>query len=124
MDRTVSDADMRKYVLYVFQLRASVARRKHIPARKSSKPYLYVGYTSKSADERLEEHRVGRYVADRKWVAYYKRPRPDLSARWPTYATQREALAGEAALAKALGRRGFTVVNKTGVPISIAKRGE
>lgn len=50
---------MGKYVLYVFQLRASVARRKRTPARATSKPYLYVGYTSRSADERLEEHRVG-----------------------------------------------------------------
>jgi hypothetical protein len=110
---------MRSYVLYVFQLRASVARKPRIPPRKSSKPYLYVGYTSKPAEERLEEHRVGRYVADRRWVPYWKRPRPDLSARWPTYATQAEALAGEAALAKALGRRGFTIVNKTGKAIEI-----
>ena len=110
---------MSTYVLYVFQLRASVARRKHTPARKTSKPFLYVGYTSKSADKRLEEHRVGRYVADRKWVPYYKRPRRDLFDRWPTYATQDEALAGEAALAEVLGTRGFTVVNKTGTPISI-----
>ena len=115
---------MRKYVLYVFQLRASVARVRRTPARKTSKPYLYVGYTSRSADERLEEHRIGRFVADRKWVPYYKRPRPDLSARCPTYATQDEALVGEAALAKALGTRGFTVVNKTGTPIAIPRRSE
>lgn len=108
-------------MLYVFQLRASVSRLRRTPARKTSKPYLYVGYTSKSAEERLEEHRVGRFVADRKWEPYYKRPRPDLSARWPTYATQDEALAGEAALSKALSGRGFTVVNKTGTPISIAR---
>jgi len=113
---------MSEHVLYVFQLRASVARMKRTPARTTSKPYLYVGYTSRSADERLEEHRVGRFAADRKWVPYYKRPRPDLCARWPTYATQDEALAAEAALAKELMARGFTVVNKTGTPISIPRR--
>ena len=106
-------------MLYVFQLRATVARRRRTPARKTSKPYLYVGYTSKSAEERLEEHRVGRFAADRKWVPYFKRPRLDLSARWPTYAAQDDALAGEAALARALGARGFTVANKTGIAISI-----
>jgi hypothetical protein len=111
-----------RYVLYVFQLRASVASKTSIPARASSKPYIYVGYTSKSADERLEEHGRGRYVADRKWAPYYKRARPDLSVGWPTYATQREALAGEAALAGALGKRGFTVVNGTGKAIVIAAK--
>jgi hypothetical protein len=110
---------MRRYVLYVFQLRASVSRKRSVPARRSTKPFVYVGYTSKSADERLEEHRIGRYAADKKWVPYWKRPRPDLYAHLPSYGTKDEALAGEAALARALGRRGFTVVNKTGQPIKI-----
>lgn len=110
---------MTRYVLYVFQLRASIGDKKRTPARRSPKPYLYVGLTSKTAEERLEEHRWGRYVGDRKWAPYFKRARPDLSAGWPEYATQREALAGEAALAVELERRGFTVVNGTGKPITI-----
>ena len=116
---SVSDALMRRYVLYVFALRASVAQVKRIPSRISMKPYVYVGYTSKAASERLEEHRIGHYVADRRWARHYKKPRPDLHEDWPTYATRDEALAGESELAEALRRRRFTVVNKTGKPIVI-----
>lgn len=118
-DPAAAEVAAPRYVLYVFQLRASVASRKRTPTRKTSKPYVYVGYTSRSAEERLEEHRIGRFVADRKWVPHYKRPRPDLSAGSPSYATLDDALAGEAALAKSLEARGFTVVNGTGAPLAI-----
>ena len=113
---------MRTYVLYAFELRDSVAKRRGIPPRISVEPYVYVGYTSKSRRERLDEHGVGRYVADRKWAKHYNRARFDLNAGWPTYKTQDEALAGESGLAEALRERGFTVVNKTGRPLSIAPK--
>lgn len=113
---------MAEYQLYVFELSDSVASRKGVPARRSSHPYVYVGYTSRARRVRLKEHRHGRFFADKKWAPHYVTARPDLYRLWPTYEALDDALAGELRLATGLDRRGFTVVNKTGTAITIDRR--
>lgn len=113
---------MRRYVLYVFELRDSVGKLRRVPARMTSEPYVYVGYTAKRRRERLREHRIGHYVADRRWAPHYGKTRGDLWAGWQKYATQAEVLAAESQLAASLQERGYTVVNKTGSPLSIAPK--
>lgn len=110
---------MRRYRVYVIELKDSVAKRRKVPERRSSKPFLYVGYTSKRRRERLAEHRIGRFAGDRKWAKHYGRARADLWADAPKYRTKADALAGEAALAAALDELGYTVVNKTGEEMSL-----
>ncbi len=111
---------MSRHVLYVIELSDSVAKKKNIPPRRSPKPYIYVGQTSKRRRVRLAEHRSGeRYVADRRWAKHYGRARADLWADWPKYRSKADALAGEAALAAELNERGYTVVNKTGTAIEL-----
>lgn len=111
---------MRRYVLYVIELSDSVAKRRRIPQRRSTAPYVYVGYTSKRRRMRLAEHRSGeRFSADRRWAKHYGRARADLWADWPKYRSKADALAGEAALAAELNELGYTVVNKTGSPIEL-----
>lgn len=110
---------MAEYVLYAFELADSVVNRRSVPEKASDKPYVYVGYTSRERRRRLNEHRVGRFAADKKWARHYVRARPDLYRLWPTYSSQDEALAGEDRLAGALRRQGYTVVNRTGHAIRI-----
>ncbi len=110
----------RRYVLYVIELSDSVGKRRKIPRRRSSKPYLYVGQTSKRRRERLAEHRTGRYAGDRKWMPHYVRARADLWRGWPRVHTLDDALDAERDLADALETRGYTVVNKTGSAIQLA----
>lgn len=108
-----------RYSLYVIELADSVANIKRVPDRRSSKPFVYVGYTSKRRRERLAEHRIGRYVADRKWVPHYVRARADLWRGWRSVHSKHEALAAERGLADALDAAGYTVVNKTGKPLAL-----
>jgi hypothetical protein len=109
----------RRYVLYVFELSDAVGRRRRVPSRRSSKPYVYVGYTSKTRRARLAEHGEGRYSGDRKWAPHYVRARADLWNGWPRVDTLDDALDGERDLADALNARGFTVVNKTGERLNL-----
>ncbi len=113
---------MARYALYVFELSDSVGKKPGIPAKISAAPYVYVGYTGKKRRERLKEHRTGYYAADKRWMKHYARTRADLWADWPKYATKADALSAEAELAAALGEQGYTVVNKTGIALAIAKK--
>lgn len=110
---------MSRYLVYVVELSDSVAKRPGIPRRLSEKPYIYVGYTSKRRRVRLAEHRIGRYVADRRWAPHYLRARADLWSGWPAVHTLTDALEAERDLADALTARGYTVVNKTGKPLAL-----
>lgn len=112
----------RRYVVYAFELSDSVAKRRRIPPRRTSKPYVYVGYTSKRRRERLAEHRTGRYAGDRKRMPHYVRARADLWHGWPAVHTLTDALEAERDLADALETRGYTVVNNVGEPVSVPPR--
>ena len=119
-ESTYVDGDTTTNRLYVFELADTVRERHRVPPKRTARPYVYVGYTGRSRRERLNEHRLGRFAADKKWAPHYVRARADLYRLWPTYPTAEEALEAEANLARVLATEGYTVVNKTGRAIQIS----
>lgn len=112
------------YWVYVFELADDVGSLRNVPAKQGRRPYVYVGYTGKPRRQRLREHRIGWHFADRKWVPYYVRARPDLYRGWGPYLTPTEALRMERTRAESLKTHGYTVANNTGRQIQIPSSAE
>jgi hypothetical protein len=98
-----------RYVVYVIELQEAACTRRDCPARAAGKPHVYVGETSKTAEERFDVHLAGGAKAARVVAKHGVRLRPRLSRAWGPYGTRQEAQVAEDALAKRLRKRGFHV---------------
>ena len=105
---SADDADVRgdlgrSYWAYVIELSDEIEQPAGV-----TKPWVYVGQSSRTPGERFEQHRSG-YKAS-KWVKNYGvRLLPDLYRDQPVLRTQAEALSYEAWLAAHLEAHGFPV---------------
>ena len=101
----------RRFSVYVIRMRPAVwekkALRERNPARDPRKPCVYVGMTSRTPQERFEDHRrgkkSGRYVKE-----FGLSLMPRLYARFNPM-TYGDALKMEAELARRLRKRGYAV---------------
>jgi hypothetical protein len=100
---------VREYVVYVVELEDAACRRADCPARRAGKPHVYVGETSKSAEERFAVHKAGGVHSGRIVFKHGVRLRPKLARGFGPYTTREDARAGEAALAERLRARNFCV---------------
>ena len=101
----------REYRVYVVKLRKGVLRsrrfRRENPRYRKGKPCVYVGYTSHTPEVRYHKHMTDRDVSSR-WVRRYGKG----LFHWafenlPTYDSEDEAKAAEAAYAEELRARGW-----------------
>lgn len=113
---------MPDYYVYVIGLRPEFAKtrraRKANPDYKEGKPCVYVGYTSKTPEERYRQHitdyvnKKGHHLASRVVLKYgYKRNglRPRRYRKYNPISSQEEAKAVEIELAEKLRRKGYCV---------------
>jgi predicted GIY-YIG superfamily endonuclease len=92
--------DVPTYNVYVIELDDSL--------REGEKPAVYVGETSRTPEERFEQHKSG--YKSSKWVRRYAvRLRPRLYRSYNPISTRDEAKALEKRLGKKLESRGYTV---------------
>lgn len=107
------DADGRRrwtYICYVIELAQSACATRGAPCggECGGKTPVYVGQTSKTAQERFEQHRSGTHAS--KWVEDFGlHLRPRLSKSIGELLTKEAALAAETELGERLRRRGYCV---------------
>src|SRR5436190_16065804 len=88
------------YNVYVIELDPSL--------RTGEKPAVYVGETTRTPEERFEQHKAG--YRSSKWVRKFGvRLRPRLYRSYNPIATREEAIAIEKRLGEKLAARGYTV---------------
>ena len=88
------------YNVYVIELDPSL--------RAGEKPAVYVGETTRTPEERFEQHKAG--YRSSKWVRKFGvRLRPRLYRSYNPIATREEAKAIEKRLGEKLAARGYTV---------------
>lgn len=97
---------MRQYSVYVVELGDDPG-----PRINPIKPRVYVGYTEKSPEQRLAQHKLGGRTnkAAPRVYHYGTRLRPKLYRRLKPVGTREEAERLEAWLARRLLNRGYTV---------------
>jgi hypothetical protein len=105
----VSTADPPEYQVYVIELSDDVG-----PRQNPDLPWVYVGQTALSPEQRFRQHRDGarneRGPLASKWPRRYGiRLRPDLYDQEPVFGTRRDAELAEAALAARLRDLGYSV---------------
>jgi hypothetical protein len=100
------------YTCYVIELDPEVLISKRFcarnPDRRTDKPCVYVGMTSKTPEERFADHKRG-YKCNRYAMRYGIKLRPRLYRNLQDFATSDEARAAEERLALRLRRRGYAV---------------
>lgn len=100
-DADVSDSK-RRYAVYVIELHDETA------AGRPTEPWVYVGQTTLSPEERFSQHKRGDKHS-RVVKKFGTRLRPELFKGHPRLRTEAEALAYEQYLAELLRTRGFVV---------------
>jgi hypothetical protein len=106
------------YCVYVIELDKAFAQKKKAkeanPNAKPDKPCVYVGYSSKTPQERFLEHKNG--IRNRRGPLYSKivlkygiRLRPRLYERYNPIKTKEEAMVKEKELTAKYRKRGYTV---------------
>ncbi len=110
------------YNVYVIELDKEFSETKKAkeanPFRNPDKPYVYVGYTSKTPKERFKQHMSG--MPGKKGIklsstVVYKygiRLIPRLYAEYNPISSRKEAMKMEILLAESLRKRGYTVWQK------------
>ena len=113
---------MKTFSIYVIELDKSILNLKKFrlenPEYIVGKPCVYVGYTSKTPEERFKEHITGKRNAkgfplfSRKVKKYGIRLKPRLYINHNPIKTQEEAMKLEEKKAKRLRKRGYGVWQK------------
>ena len=110
------------YNVYVIELDKEFGKTKKAkeanPFRNPDKPYVYVGYTSKTPKERFNQHMLG--MRGKKGIklsstVVYKygiRLMPSLYSKYNPINSRKEAMKIEILLAESLRKRGYTVWQK------------
>jgi hypothetical protein len=97
------------FSVYVIELDEAVCQRTTCKSRLSGKPHLYVGETSQTPEERLEEHLKGGFTSRPAVRNHGIRLRPRLYRSWGHTRHEKAARDAEAKLAEKLRARGFCV---------------
>lgn len=107
------NGDTTVWRLYVIELHDAVGARE-----RPDRPWVYVGLTSKTPEERFEEHRTG--ARTRRGPLFSRvvhrhglRLRPDLYEREPVRYSFEDGRTAEEALAERLRRKGYSVKGGT-----------
>ena len=110
------------YYIYVIELDREFGETKKAkeanPFRNPNKPYVYVGYTSKTPEERFKQHMLGKpgkrgYKLCSKIVYKYGiRLLPNLYEKYNPIRSKEDAMKTEILLAESLRKRGYTVWQK------------
>ena len=77
------------------------------PGHRPGRPCVYVGETSKSPDERFDQHMAGGRLSSAIVRKYGRRLRPEDYAHIPPVRTRAESMGLEDALGRELRRRGY-----------------
>ena len=110
------------YNVYVIELDKEFGETKKAkdanPFRNPDKPYVYVGYTSKTPKERFKQHmsgmpgKKGYKLCSKVVYKYGIRLMPSLYAEYNPISSKKEAMKTEILLAESLRKRGYTVWQK------------
>ena len=110
------------YNVYVIELDKefgdSPKAKKANPYRNPGKPSVYVGYTSKSPEDRFKQHMSGKpgkkgfKLSSRVAYKYGIRLLPDLYEKYNPIRYKKDAMEMEIFLAESLRTRGYTVWQK------------
>ena len=110
------------YNVYVIELDKEFGETKKAkeanPFRNPDKPYVYVGYTSKTPKERFKQHmsgmrgKKGYKLCSRIVYKYGIRLVPSLYSEYNPISSSEEAMKTEILLAESLRKRGYTVWQK------------
>ncbi|MFC1651334.1 GIY-YIG nuclease family protein [Candidatus Latescibacterota bacterium] len=110
------------YNVYVIELDKEFGETKKAkeanPFRNPDRPYVYVGYTFKTPEERFKQHMSGKpgkkgYKLSSSVVYKYGiRLMPDLYAKYNPIRSKKDAMGMEIVLAESLRKRGYTVWQK------------
>jgi len=101
------------YSIYVIELKKDVLKHRKFkeanPNYIPGKPCVYVGYTSKTPEERFEIHKAGTKISASYAKKYGFRLRPRLYRVHNPMSSRKEALAMEKEKARRLRNRGYGV---------------
>ena len=110
------------YNVYVIELDKEFGETKKAkeanPFRNPDKPYVYVGYTSKTPEERFTQHMSGKRgekgikLSSKVVYKYGIRLIPGLYSEYNPISSKKEAMKTEIILAERLRKRGYTVWQK------------